>query len=55
VAPADETRTVTGVQYATRLGFRPLLLDVHLPPGDGPFPFIAIAIALPAASVAIVP
>ncbi len=27
-----------GVSYALRTGFRPLLLDLHVPAGEGPFP-----------------
>ena len=40
VASEGDTRVTTGVEYAARLGFRPLLLDLHLPPGDGPFPVV---------------
>ena len=40
MASDGDTRVTTGVEYAARLGFRPLLLDLHLPPGDGPFPVV---------------
>ncbi|MFD7732261.1 alpha/beta hydrolase fold domain-containing protein [Kitasatospora phosalacinea] len=29
-----------GVSYALRTGFRPLLLDLHVPAGEGPFPVV---------------
>lgn len=37
---AEGVRHFDGITYATTPGYRPRLLDVHLPPGDGPFPAV---------------
>ncbi|MCX4695362.1 alpha/beta hydrolase [Streptomyces sp. NBC_01408] len=40
VTGADGVRRFEGVTYATTPGFRPRLLDVQLPAGEGPFPAV---------------
>ena len=42
------TRLLRGVEYATPDGFRPLLLDLHLPaahPSGGPVPVIVFPVS----------
>ncbi|WP_433061201.1 alpha/beta hydrolase fold domain-containing protein [Dactylosporangium sp. CS-033363] len=34
------TLTHTNCVVSTPLGYRPLMLDLHVPPGDGPFPVV---------------
>ncbi|MEV8311142.1 alpha/beta hydrolase [Streptomyces flavidovirens] len=40
VVAEDGVRRFEGVTYATTPGYRPRLLDVHVPPGDGPVPAV---------------
>ncbi|MGW0395306.1 alpha/beta hydrolase fold domain-containing protein [Streptomyces sp. NPDC003042] len=40
VTDADGVRRFDGVTYATTPGYRPRLLDVRTPAGDGPFPAV---------------
>lgn len=40
VPTEDGGRRYEGITYATTPGFRPRLLDVHVPAGEGPFPAV---------------
>ncbi|MEV7172500.1 alpha/beta hydrolase [Streptomyces sp. NPDC093224] len=40
VTGADGVRRFDGITYATTPGYRPRLLDVQVPAGDGPFPAV---------------
>lgn len=40
VATENGARRFEGVTYASTPGYRPRLLDVHVPAGDGPFPVV---------------
>ncbi|MFJ9547241.1 alpha/beta hydrolase fold domain-containing protein [Streptomyces erythrochromogenes] len=40
VTAADGVRRFDGITYATTPGYRPRLLDVQLPAGEGPFPAV---------------
>ncbi|WP_369386962.1 alpha/beta hydrolase fold domain-containing protein [Streptomyces sp. CG1] len=40
VTGIDGVRRFHGLTYATSPGYRPRLLDVHVPPGDGPVPAV---------------
>ncbi|MCP3754778.1 alpha/beta hydrolase [Streptomyces sp. TBY4] len=40
VVDADGVRRFEGITYATSPGYRPRLLDVHVPAGEGPFPVV---------------
>ncbi|MFD3538251.1 alpha/beta hydrolase fold domain-containing protein [Streptomyces sp. NPDC058662] len=40
VTGPDGVRRFDGITYATTPGYRPRLLDVQLPPGEGPFPAV---------------
>ncbi|MGW2996169.1 hypothetical protein ACWDA9_32035, partial [Streptomyces sp. NPDC001193] len=43
VTGADGIRRFDGITYATTPGYRPRLLDVQLPAGEGPFPAVLLS------------